>query len=149
MEKYQDEDVSVTITGHSLGSALAILSAFDIAESGLNVKKDGSGAVHVSAITFSGPRVGNLRFKERLESEHGVKVLRVLNTHDMVPKSPGFLINETSPPWLFKLAQGLPWSYTHVGVELELDHKKSPDLNPSGDSYCAHNLEAHLHLLDG
>ncbi|XP_057720919.1 phospholipase A1-Igamma2, chloroplastic-like [Arachis stenosperma] len=148
IEKYEDEEVSVTITGHSLGSAMAILSAFDIAETGLNVKKENK-SVHVSVITFSGPRVGNLRFKERLESKHGIKVLRVHNTHDMVPKSPGFLINETSPEWLFKLAQGLPWSYTHVGVDLELDHKNSPYLNPNGDSACAHNLEAHLHLLDG
>lgn len=148
VEKYPDEEVSVTITGHSLGSAVAILSAYDIAETGLNVKKDGR-KVHVSVFSFSGPRVGNLRFKERLESELGVKVLRVHNIHDLVPKSPGLFFNETSPPWLLKVVEGFPWCYTHVGVDLELDHKKSPHLNPNGDSACAHNLEAHLHLLDG
>ncbi|TKY62396.1 Phospholipase A1-Igamma1 [Spatholobus suberectus] len=148
MEMYGDEEVSVTITGHSLGSAMAVLSAFDIVETGVSVGKGGRRA-HVSVFSFSGPRVGNVRFKERLEKKLGIKVLRVHNTHDMVPQSPGFFFNEDSPQWVLKLAQGLPWCYLHVGVELELDHKKSPYLNPKGDAACAHNLEAHLHLLDG
>ncbi|CAJ1902626.1 unnamed protein product [Sphenostylis stenocarpa] len=148
MEVYSDEEVSITITGHSLGSAMAILSAFDIVESGVSVGKGGRKA-HVSVFSFSGPRVGNVRFKKRLEGELGIKVLRVHNKHDMVPQSPGFFFNEGSPPWVVKLVEWLPWCYLHVGVELELDHKKSPFLNPNGDASCAHNLEAHLHLLDG
>ncbi|KAG5043552.1 hypothetical protein AAZX31_03G140700 [Glycine max] len=149
MEKYADEEVSVTIAGHSLGSAMAILSAFDIVETGVNVGKDGRKA-HVSVFSFSGPRVGNVRFKERLEGELGIKVLRVHNAHDMVPQSPGLIFNEDSPQWLLKLVEGwFPWCYLHVGEELQLDHKKSPFLNPDGDASCAHNLEAHLHLLDG
>lgn len=147
VEKYPDEELSITITGHSLGSALAILSAFDIAETGLNVKADGR-VVPVSVLSFSGPRVGNVRFKERLESL-GVKVLRVVNVHDMVPKSPGLLINEHVPAMVQKLTENLPWSYSHVGVELELDHNNSPFLKQTNDPSCAHNLEAHLHLLDG
>ncbi|XP_041005415.1 phospholipase A1-Igamma1, chloroplastic-like [Juglans microcarpa x Juglans regia] len=142
-----EEAVSITITGHSLGAALAILSAYDIVEIGLNVLKDGR-AVPICVFSFSGPRVGNARFKERLEML-GLKVLRVVNVHDMVPKSPGLFLNEQSPPMMMKLAQGLPWSYSHVGVELALDHKNSPFLKPTGDPVCAHNLEAHLHLLDG
>ncbi|KAK7336815.1 hypothetical protein VNO77_17363 [Canavalia gladiata] len=148
IDMYPNEELSVTITGHSLGSAMAILSAFDIVETGLNTGRDGRRA-HVSVFSFSGPRVGNVRFKERLEKKLGIKVLRVHNKHDMVPQSPGLFFNETLPPWLLKLAEGLPWCYLHVGVELELDHKKSPYLNPNGDGACAHNLEAHLHLLDG
>ncbi|GAU25893.1 hypothetical protein TSUD_376120 [Trifolium subterraneum] len=35
--KYSNEEVSVTLTGHNLGSAMAMLSAFDIAETRLNV----------------------------------------------------------------------------------------------------------------
>lgn len=147
VEKYPDEELSITITGHSLGSALAILSAYDIAETGLNVKADGR-VVPVSVLSFSGPRVGNVRFKERLESL-GVKVLRVVNVHDMVPKSPGLLINEHVPAMVQKLTENLPWSYSHVGVELELDHNNSPFLKHTNDPSCAHNLEAHLHLLDG
>ncbi|KAE9585547.1 hypothetical protein Lal_00018272 [Lupinus albus] len=148
VEKYPNDELSITITGHSLGSALAILNAYDIAETKLNVAKNGK-KIHVSVFSYSGPRVGNLRFKNRLENELGVKVLRVHNTHDLVPKSPGLILNETMPSWFLNLAQDFPWCYTHVGEELELDHKKSPHLNPNGDSACAHNLEAHLHLIDG
>ncbi|XVF32462.1 hypothetical protein REPUB_Repub17cG0085000 [Reevesia pubescens] len=147
LEMYQGEEISITITGHSLGSALAILSAYDIVESGVNVL-EGSRAVPVSVFSFSGPRVGNVRFKERIETL-GVKVLRVVNVHDIVPKSPGLFFNENVLPMLMKLAEGLPWIYSHVGVELALDHKISPFLKQTGDLTCAHNLEAHLHLLDG
>ncbi|KAH7863314.1 hypothetical protein Vadar_016052 [Vaccinium darrowii] len=128
MEIYRNEEVSVTITGHSLGSALAILSGYDIVDKGINAMGD-SRVVPVCVYSFSGPRVGNVRFKEKVK-ELGLKVLRVVNVHDLVPK--------------------LPLCYSHVGVELELDHKNSPFLRPAdGDEFCAHNLEAHLHLLDG
>ncbi|GMI66481.1 DAD1-Like Lipase 4, phospholipase A I gamma 1 [Hibiscus trionum] len=126
---------------------LAILSAYDIVETGLNVLQD-TRAVPVTVFSFSGPRVGNVRFKERMELL-GLKVLRVVNVHDIVPKSPGLLFNENVPPLLMKLAERLPWSYSHVGVELALDHKDSPFLKETGDLSCAHNLEALLHLLDG
>ncbi|KAK3036869.1 hypothetical protein RJ639_031487 [Escallonia herrerae] len=147
IEKYPNEELSITLTGHSLGAAFAILSAYDIVETGLNVMAD-SRAVPVSVFSFSGPRVGNVSFKERLELL-GVKVLRVVNVHDMVPKSPGLFFNENMPSALMKLAEGLPWSYSHVGVELALDHQNSPFLKQTVDPSCAHNLEAHLHLLDG
>ncbi|KAJ0051821.1 hypothetical protein Pint_03199 [Pistacia integerrima] len=147
LEMYSDEEISITITGHSLGSALAILSAYDIAEAGLNVMED-SRAVPVSVFSFSGPRVGNVRFKERMETL-GVKVLRVVNVNDIVPKSPGFFLNENVWPVLMKVAGGSPWSYSHVGVELALDHKNSPFLKQTNDPVCAHDLEALLHLLDG
>lgn len=148
VDKYQNEEqMSITITGHSLGSALAILSAYDIAETGIHAKDDTS-TIPISVFSFAGPRVGNVRFKERLDLL-GVKVLRVVNVHDLVPKSPGLVFNESIPSMLMKLAEGLPWSYSHVGVELALDHKNSPFLKQDADPTCAHNLEAHLHLLDG
>ncbi|GLU03611.1 hypothetical protein SLE2022_208000 [Rubroshorea leprosula] len=147
LEMFPNEELSISITGHSLGSALAILSAYDIAETGINVMKD-SRAVPVCVFSFSGPRVGNVRLKERIEAL-GVKVLRVVNVHDIVPKSPGLLFNEQRPTVVMKLAEGLPWSYSHVGVELALDHKNSPFLKDTGDPVCTHNLEALLHLLDG
>ncbi|KAL6952888.1 Phospholipase A1-Igamma2, chloroplastic [Sarracenia purpurea var. burkii] len=147
IELYPNEELSITITGHSLGSALATLSAYDIVETGLNVMGNGR-AVPVCVISFSGPRVGNVRFKNRVEWL-GLKVLRVVNVHDIVPKSPGLFFNESVPRMVMKAVEGLPWSYSHVGVQLVLDHKNSPFLKPGGDPACAHNLEAHLHLLDG
>ncbi|KAH7667107.1 Phospholipase A(1) protein, partial [Dioscorea alata] len=136
------EEVSISVTGHSLGSALAMLSAYDLVETGV------SGGKTVCVFSFSGPRVGNRAFKERFEGL-GVKALRVVNVHDTVPKVPGILFNERVPALVQRLAEGLPWSYCHVGVELALDHKNSPFLKDTGDPSCFHNLEAHLHLLDG
>ncbi|XP_039135993.1 phospholipase A1-Igamma1, chloroplastic-like [Dioscorea cayenensis subsp. rotundata] len=136
------EEVSISVTGHSLGSALAMLSAYDLVETGV------SGGKTVCVFSFSGPRVGNRAFKERFEGL-GLKALRVVNVHDTVPKVPGILFNERVPALVQRLAEGLPWSYCHVGVELALDHKNSPFLKDTGDPSCFHNLEAHLHLLDG
>ncbi|GAB2298300.1 Phospholipase A1-Igamma2, chloroplastic [Dionaea muscipula] len=148
MDMYKDEElISITITGHSLGSALAILSAYDIAETGLHIRQNGQ-PVPICVFSFSGPRVGNVRFKERVEAL-GIKVLRVVNKHDIVPKTPGFIVNEHVPRELSKMTDGFLWSYFHVGEELVLDHKNSPFLKDTNDPVCAHNLEALLHLLDG
>ncbi|CAM0884942.1 unnamed protein product [Alopecurus aequalis] len=154
VERYagKGEEVSVTVTGHSLGSALAILSAYDIAETGANVSPAAGGArAPVCVYSFSGPRVGNTRFKERFETELGVKALRIHNVHDMVPKVPGIFTEAFFPMWLMRFADllRLPGVYTHVGVDLALDHSLSPFLKPTRDLACYHNLEAHLHLLDG
>lgn len=136
----------MTVTGHSLGSALAMLSAYDLAETGVVEGKA------VCVLSFSGPRVGNRRFRQRFEEGLGVKALRVVNVHDTVPKVPGIFLNEGLrglPDAVRRLADALPWSYSHVGVELALDHTHSPFLKPTADPSCFHNLEAHLHLLDG
>ncbi|KAL3529916.1 hypothetical protein ACH5RR_009238 [Cinchona calisaya] len=149
IQRYEGEELSITITGHSLGAALALLSAYDISEMKLNITKNGKKNIPITVFSFAGPRVGNLKFKERCD-ELGVKVLRIVNIHDKVPKVPGIIANEK-----FKLqkyieeAVSFPWSYAHVGVELALDHTHSPFLNPTIDLGCAHNLEAHLHLVDG
>ncbi|PIN25803.1 putative lipase [Handroanthus impetiginosus] len=146
-EVYPHEEMSVTVTGHSLGGALSLISGYDIVETGINVRADAT-AVPVCVFPFASPRVGNVRFKSRLELL-GLKVLRVVNVHDIVPKSPGLFFNEKVHPFLMKMAENFPWSYSHVGVELALDHKKSPFLREDGDLVCAHNLEAYLHLLEG
>ncbi|XP_074321269.1 phospholipase A1-Igamma3, chloroplastic-like [Silene latifolia] len=152
VEQFKGEELSITVTGHSLGGALALLSAYDIAEMRLNVVHDESfkpKKIPVSVITYGSPRVGNLKFKERCD-ELGVKQLRVVNVHDKVPTMPGLIANEKN-----KLQKYLedtvhfPWSYAHVGTELALDHSHSPFLKPNTDVASAHNLEALLHLVDG
>ncbi|KAH6824172.1 alpha/beta-Hydrolases superfamily protein [Perilla frutescens var. hirtella] len=152
VHRYRGENLSITITGHSLGAALALLSAYDVAEVKLNVIDDGQEVLHkipITVFSFSGPRVGNLKFKERCD-ELGIKVLRVVNVHDKVPTVPGIITNEKFQYQKYiedKIS--FPWSYAHVGVELTLDHSHSPFLKKTNDIRCAHNLEAHLHLLDG
>lgn len=152
MERFKDEELSITITGHSLGGALALLSAYDIAEMRLNIvknEKNKTKKIPLSIFSFASPRVGNLKFKERCD-ELGLKQLRIINIHDKVPTMPGLIANEKN-----KLQKYLeekvhfPWSYAHVGTEFALDHTRSPFLKPPTDVSCAHNLEAHLHLVDG
>ncbi|OWM73508.1 phospholipase A1-Igamma3, chloroplastic-like [Punica granatum] len=152
IEYYRGEEISITITGHSLGAALALLSAYDIAEMGLNIVQDGDSArrIPITVFSLSGPRVGNLRFKERCD-ELGIKVLRVINVHDKVPTVPGLFANEKNAELQRQLENmiSFPWSYAHVGLELALDHRHSPFLKPTNDPVCVHNLEALLHLVDG
>ncbi|KAF8388581.1 hypothetical protein HHK36_027258 [Tetracentron sinense] len=140
INKYKGEEVSITVAGHSMGSSLAHLLAYDIAELGLN--KDGSNReIPITVYSFGGPRVGNSGFKERCE-ELGVKVLRIVNVNDPITKLPGVVFNEN-----FRNFGGryeLPWScscYAHVGVELVLDFFKME--NPS----CVHDLESYIKLL--
>ncbi|KAG4923006.1 hypothetical protein AAZX31_18G280000 [Glycine max] len=143
MNKYkgEKENLSISLAGHSMGSALAILLSYDIAELGLN-KKSGTHEVPVTVFSFGGPRVGNSEFKHRCE-ELGVKVLRIANVNDPITKLPGVVFNEN-----FRVLLGgryeFPWScscYAHVGVELLLDFFNVQ--NPS----CVHDLDSYIGLL--
>ncbi|KAL0366723.1 UNVERIFIED_CONTAM: Galactolipase DONGLE, chloroplastic [Sesamum radiatum] len=139
VNKHKDEEISITLAGHSMGSSLALLLAYDIAELGLN--KPSNKEIPVTVFSFGGPRVGNSGFKKRCE-ELGVKVLRVVNVNDPITKLPGVVFNEN-----FRGFGGgfeFPWScscYAHVGVELMLDFFKMH--NPS----CVHDLENYIGLL--
>ncbi|XP_057440441.1 galactolipase DONGLE, chloroplastic-like [Lotus japonicus] len=152
MKKHKGERVSISLAGHSMGSALAILLAYDIAELGLNKKNPNSTetvsvmnqlsqTVPITVFSFGGPRVGNSEFKERCE-ELGVKVLRIANVNDPITKLPGVFMNEN-----FRVLGGryeFPWScscYAHVGVELVLDFFNVQ--NPS----CVHDLDSYIGLL--
>ncbi|KAK1289730.1 hypothetical protein QJS10_CPB18g00454 [Acorus calamus] len=119
------EEISITLAGHSMGSSLALLLAYDVAELGLNKGEP------ITVYSFGGPRVGNLAFKSRCEAL-GVKVLRVVNVNDPVTKLPGLVLNENFN-W--------PSCYAHVGVEVTLDFFKMKD--PS----CVHDLETYISLL--
>ncbi|KAL8170865.1 hypothetical protein V2J09_022669 [Rumex salicifolius] len=151
LNRFKGEPLSITVTGHSLGAALALLTAYDIAEMRLNVVQH-NGAftkIPVSVFSFASPRVGNLRFKDRCD-HLGVKQLRIVNVHDKVPRMPGLIANEKNQYQKYLEDKiHFPWSYAHVGKELAVDHTRSPFLKPTNDVSCAHNLEAHLHLVDG
>lgn len=73
----------------------------------------------------------------------------MVNINDKVPKTPGLLVNE-NVPFLAKLLDPLPWTYSHVGVELELNDRDSMHLNQEKSGiWTTHNLEVYLHLVDG
>jgi hypothetical protein len=98
-------------------------------------------------ISFGAPRVGNLAFKEKLNSL-GVKVLRVVNKQDIVPKLPGIVFNKVLNK-LNPITSRLNWVYRHVGTQLKLDVFSSPYVKRDSDLGRAHNLEVYLHVLDG
>lgn len=143
--KEKEEDLSITFTGHSLGAALATLSAYDIKQ--IMVNEYGVSSIPITVFSFASPRVGNLSFAQHME-EIGVNVLRVVNQKDLVPKIPGIFFNEKLG-WLTKILHWLPWAYVHVGVEINLDSSSSPFLKHMHNPANFHNLEVYLHALDG
>ncbi|XP_047085234.1 phospholipase A1 EG1, chloroplastic/mitochondrial-like [Lolium rigidum] len=138
---HKHEDISITLAGHSMGSSLALLLGYDLAELGMNRGGHGGAIIPITVFSFGGPRVGNLEFKHRCD-ELGVKVLRVANANDPVTKMPGILFNEAA-----RVLGGryeMPWSkacYAHVGVEVALDFFKA------GDVACVHDLEVYINQL--
>ncbi|MQM06001.1 hypothetical protein Taro_038821 [Colocasia esculenta] len=117
------EGISLTLTGHSLGGALALLSAHDAAASI-------PGLSHVSVISFGAPQVGDAAFMEEL-SKKGVKVLRVVVKGDEVPKLPGIIDS----------------LYEHAGVKLDLDMDEE-DLMGQLDVAACHSLKTYLRLVE-
>ncbi|XP_024984199.1 galactolipase DONGLE, chloroplastic-like [Cynara cardunculus var. scolymus] len=128
LRRYKNEELSITLAGHSMGSSLALLLAYDIAELGLKRP-----TVSLTVFSFAGPRVGNVHFKERCE-ELGVKVLRIVNANDPITKLPGFIFNETFRVW------GCA-SYAHVGIELVLDFFKIDDI------LCVHDMQTYIEMI--
>ncbi|OVA03058.1 Lipase [Macleaya cordata] len=133
------EQVSLTITGHSLGGALALLNAYEAAESIPDLP--------ISVISFGAPRVGNIAFRDKLH-QMGVKTLRVVVKQDLVPRMPGIMLNESLQKFE-EITGNLDWVYTHVGAELKLNVRSSPYLKRGFDLLGFHSLETYLHLVDG
>ncbi|GKU95617.1 hypothetical protein SLEP1_g8952 [Rubroshorea leprosula] len=151
MEQYKGEALSITVTGHSLGAALALLVADELASS------CAPQVPPIAVFSFGGPRVGNRSFADRINSKN-VKVLRIVNNQDLITKVPGVFVGEEREQeskdknigkmWDV-LDKNNPWAYSHVGTELRVDTKMSPYLKPNADVACCHDLEAYLHLVDG
>ncbi|GMH22798.1 hypothetical protein Nepgr_024641 [Nepenthes gracilis] len=148
---YRGETLSITITGHSLGAALALLAAHEVSSC------DQGESHPVAVFSFGGPRVGNRAFADRL-AEKNVKVLRIVNAQDVITRVPGMFVSEDIDRKLRRtcvaevldvLDNIMPWAYAHAGTELTVDTKMSPYLKPNADVACCHDLEAYLHLVDG
>ncbi|GLJ43071.1 hypothetical protein SUGI_0894000 [Cryptomeria japonica] len=102
--KEQEEDLSISFTGHSLGAELATLSAYDIKQ--IMVNEYGVTFIPIIVFSFTSPHVGSLSFAHHME-EIGVKVLRAINHKDLVPKIPGIFFDEKLG-WLTRLLHWLP-----------------------------------------
>ncbi|KAJ8556354.1 hypothetical protein K7X08_023112 [Anisodus acutangulus] len=150
---YNGEVLSFTIAGHSLGAALATLMAYDIKQTFKEIPV-------VTVISFGGPRVGNQSFRYHLDKQ-GTKILRIVNSDDLITKVPGFVIDNNSNNynnndnftekgghWIQKLVEDTQWVYADVGCELRLSSSDSPYLNGINIAAC-HELNTYLHLVNG
>ena len=88
-----DRIESIVICGHSLGGAVATLSAYAIHKE--------LGIDRIECCTIGSPRVGNKKFKENYNSTP-IKTLRIVHHNDVVTRSPKF-------------------GYHHVNHELRID----------------------------
>ncbi|XAR70517.1 Phospholipase A(1) [Bertholletia excelsa] len=155
-ELYKGETLSITVAGHSLGAALALLVANELSAA----EPESCPLPPVAVFSFGGPRVGNRGFVKCL-NERNVKVLRVVNNQDVITRVPGMFVSEGLDRRLRNAGDGvvagvldamdenMPWAYAHAGTELRVDTKMSPYLKPNADVACCHDLEAYLHLVDG
>ncbi|THU63605.1 hypothetical protein C4D60_Mb01t17580 [Musa balbisiana] len=128
---YKDESLSIVCVGHSLGAALAILSAFDIVENGLSKVGDKE-EFPVCAMVFGSPQIGNKAFNDRLEKLPNLRVLHVRNKIDLIPLYPSGLLG-----------------FVNTGTVLEIDTRKSPYLKDSRFPGDWHNLQGILHVVAG
>lgn len=146
IDLYKGEELSITVTGHSLGATLALLVADEISTCCPEVPP-------VAVFSFGGPRVGNKAFGNRLTSKN-VKVLRIVNSQDVITRVPGIFVSEELEQKIRNVGGGVleentPLAYSHVGTELRVHTNMSPYLKPDADMACCHDLEAYLHLVDG
>ncbi|XP_010275454.1 PREDICTED: phospholipase A(1) DAD1, chloroplastic-like [Nelumbo nucifera] len=168
LQRYGDEPLSLTITGHSLGAALATLTAYDITTTF-------NQAPLVTVFSFGAPRVGNRSFRCHVE-KCGSKILRIVNSHDLITKVPGFVIDDHHhhhhnhnnhgdtlkkkkggsrvaagfPSWLQKRVEETQWVYADVGRELRVSSGDSSYLTwPITNVATYHDLDTYLQLVNG
>nr|GME11077.1 phospholipase A1-II 4-like [Ipomoea batatas] len=134
---YKDDEISITVTGHSLGSSMATLNATDLAVN--PIKPD----IPVTAFLFGSPKVGDQNFKNAFANQANLRGLRITDVNDIVTQIPpfGWPVGGPLLPVIY---------YQDVGEGLMIESKKSdylkPELSP-GLGY--HDPMLYMHGIDG
>ncbi|KAI3439886.1 Phospholipase A1 [Psidium guajava] len=133
VDQYKEEEISITITGHSLGASLASLNAVDIAWNSYNQPcgTQSKQPCPVTAFAFASPRVGNSKFCNIANSIPSLRLLRIVNLPDVVPKLP---------------SKG---HYSDLGQELLINNQLSKYMKYPGNVKSWHSLEGYLHGVAG
>ena len=96
-EALQRKERPIWVTGHSLGGAIALLAAWRLHQKFISIHR---------IVTFGAPMIGNNAAAEAFHREFPNRVIRYVDSFDMVPKLPtmSLLSNE----------------YDHVQLEIKL-----------------------------
>lgn len=115
------QDYDMTVTGHSLGSALITLFA---------LRQAVTSAITPTVYTFASPRVGDKTFKDQFDSKLQASY-RVWNYWDIVPAWP----------------KSLPWEDQYHPVKSSEQITSNDYVDPL-DPACTHALNTYLYVLD-
>ncbi|XP_044496419.1 phospholipase A1-IIgamma-like [Mangifera indica] len=126
---YQDEEISITITGHSLGAALATLNAADIVSNGYNKPEPNpkNKEFLVTSFVFGSPKVGDIAFQTEFNKhilESKLRLLRIENVDDLITITP-------------------PGCYVKVGNEITFT-RTSASSDENGNKRTEHTLKNYI-----
>ncbi|XP_017621662.1 phospholipase A1-II 1-like [Gossypium arboreum] len=168
VDKYRDEELSITVTGFSLGGALATLTAMDIVANRCNKPTISKAPFMVTAFVFGCPRVGNDGFKQLFDSlrDDNLRLLRMKNKMDFVPvllvsgyTDVGNVLNVNTS--VSKYLKEKIFGFTddafpdgngdEVGIDISLvneDDHEAQEIIISGwieNLYSCHNMDVYMH----
>ncbi|CAI0453744.1 unnamed protein product [Linum tenue] len=128
VDKYREEEMSITVVGHSLGAALATLNAADIMANNYHKPTGSTAGCLVTAFVYASPLVGDWGFYNMFNALKDLRLLRIRNLPDPVPNLPPKLLG-----------------FSEVGKEL---------LIVFASPYCKvllnpHSLELYMHGVAG
>ncbi|KAJ0080798.1 hypothetical protein Patl1_11369 [Pistacia atlantica] len=88
LDQYKNEEISITVSGHSLGSALATLNAADIVANEYNKPPGSNTTAMVTTFAFASPKVGNSGFTTVFNKLKNLHLLHIKHIRDPVPGLP-------------------------------------------------------------
>ena len=95
-----DKNRDIIICGHSLGGAIAFITAIDLQKKGFN---------NLLLYTFASPKVGDKTLVDSF-TKSSIVYYRVVNINDVVPENPPAVVPNTS-------SYDKPYIYYHCGFE--------------------------------